>query len=56
VAERFFVYESEYWKYVPVAATLGPAPATRHSGPGYFFHDQMITPVLLNGKGRLPPR
>ncbi|UCH21869.1 MAG: hypothetical protein JSU83_00955 [Deltaproteobacteria bacterium] len=25
-------------------------------GSGYFFHNQMITPVLLNGKGLLPPR
>jgi hypothetical protein len=25
-------------------------------GSGYFFHDKMIAPVLLMGRGLLPPR
>ncbi len=25
-------------------------------GSGYFFHDKMIAPVLLMGKGLLPPK
>ena len=25
-------------------------------GSGYFFHDKMIAPVLLMGRGLLPPK
>ncbi len=37
---------------------IKPALARGESfrGRGNFFDDQMITPVLLNGKGPLPPR
>ncbi len=27
-----------------------------NEGSGYFFHDKMIAPVFLMGRGLLPPR
>jgi len=40
-------------KYIAITAALARWGI---QGAGYFFHDQMITPVRLNGKGCLPPR
>jgi hypothetical protein len=41
--------ETGWPKKIAIANTVGPARAR-----GVFLADQMITPVFLNGKGRLP--
>jgi len=39
-------------KYIAIKAALARGWVIQVAG--YFFHDQMITPVRINGKGRLP--